>query len=170
MKNTNNSSPKYAQYVLKGDDKMKHVRALAIKFISSLVLLYMILGVAFDMSFGNVFLISLVLGAVSYLIGDLFILPKTNNTIATIADFGLAFLLIWLIGDSITYGDDIVTAAFASAVGVALFEYFFHKYMDNIILKQEANNRISTLRYQTEASEELTPRIPNRKYEDEDEL
>jgi hypothetical protein len=80
---------------------MKHVKALAIKFVSSLVLLSLILGLFFDMAYSNIFLITLVLGVAAYLIGDLLILPRTNNTVATIADFGLAFLIIWLMSESI---------------------------------------------------------------------
>ena len=80
---------------------MKHIKPLAIKFISSLVLLSVILGLFFDMSFGNIFLITLVLGVVSYVIGDLFILRRTNNIIATLADLGLAFLVIRFMSDTL---------------------------------------------------------------------
>lgn len=139
---------------------MKHIKAFAIKFISSLVLLYVILGMFYDMSFGNVFLITLILGAAAYILGDLLILSKTNNTIATVADFGLAFLLIWLIGESLTIGDSLIVPALLSAAGLALFELFFHKYLaNNVFVSREGRyNQTNTLRYQTEVSEELTPR------------
>ena len=61
---------------IKRDERMKHIKPLAIKFISSLVLLSVILGLFFDMSFGNIFLITLVLGVIAYVIGDLIILPR----------------------------------------------------------------------------------------------
>ena len=44
---------------------------VAIKFISILVVLFIILGIFYDMSFGNVLSISVVLALASYLIGDL---------------------------------------------------------------------------------------------------
>jgi hypothetical protein len=149
---------------------MNHLKALAIKFIVSLVLLYMILGMFYDMSFGNVFLITLVLGVASYVIGDLFILPRTNNTVATLADFGLAFMLIWLMGESLTYGDSLFTASLISAAGVALFEYFFHKYMSNSVITRTENDqhRTGNLQYQTEASEELTPNLLSERIYDRD--
>jgi uncharacterized BrkB/YihY/UPF0761 family membrane protein len=141
---------------------MKHIKPLAIKFISSLVLLSVILGLFFDMSFGNIFLITLVLGVVSYVIGDLFILPRTNNIIATLADLGLAFLVIRFMGDALAYGDngDMFRMSLIAAIGVALFEYAFHKYVANRVLNenQSRENQKTTLRYQTEASEELTPK------------
>jgi hypothetical protein len=144
---------------VKGDGVMNHMKALVIKFISSLVILYVVLGLLYDMSFSNVFLITLVLGVASYILGDMLILPRTNNTVATLADFGLAFLVIWLMGESLTYGDSLVTPALIAAAGMAIFEYFFHKYVSNQVIKQEDNNRYQAgnRQFQTEASEELTP-------------
>jgi hypothetical protein len=137
---------------------MKHVKALAIKFVSSLVLLSLILGLLYDMSFSNIFLITLVLGVAAYVIGDLLILPRTNNTVATIADFGLAFLIIWLMSRSLTYGDNHFSMSLIAAIGVALFEYMFHKYVaNNVIPNKGGQQQTRPLQYQTEASEELAP-------------
>jgi hypothetical protein len=139
-------------------DKMKHIKAIAIKFVSSLVLLSIILGLFFDMAFGNIFLISLVLGVAAYIIGDLLILPRTNNTIATIADFGLAFLIIWLMSENLTYGDNHFSMSLIAALGVALFEYMFHKYVaNNVFPDKGGQQQTRQLQYQTEVSEELTP-------------
>jgi Protein of unknown function (DUF2512) len=136
---------------------MKHVKALAIKFVSSLVLLSLILGLLFDMAFSNIFLITLVLGVAAYLIGDLMILPRTNNTVATIADFGLAFLIIWFMSENLTYGDNHFSMSLIAALGVAIFEYMFHKYVANNVIKNQSGQKQQTgkLQYQTEASEEL---------------
>jgi hypothetical protein len=137
---------------------MKHVKALAIKFVSSLVLLSLILGLLFDMAFSNIFLITLVLGVAAYLIGDLLILPRTNNTVATIADFGLAFLIIWFMSENLTYGDNHFSMSLIAALGVALFEYMFHKYVaNNVLPNKDGQQQTRPLQYQTEASEELTP-------------
>lgn len=152
---------------------MKHIKPLAIKFISSLVLLSVILGLFFDMSFGNIFLITLVLSVVSYVIGDLFILRRTNNIIATLADLGLVFLVIRFMGDALANGDngDMFTMSLIAAIGVALFEYAFHKYVANRVLNenQSRENQKTTLRYQTEASEELTPKNTDFRNQNENE-
>ena len=138
---------------------MKHMKNLAIKFISILAVLFIILGIFYDMSFGNVLSISVVLTLASYLIGDLLIFRKTNNTMATIADFALAFLVIWLMGENLTYGDSLIMPALIAAAGIALFETFFHKYVARQIDEaSDHQNRSTNLRYQTEASSELTPR------------
>jgi hypothetical protein len=149
---------------------LKHLRALAVKFLASLAVLYVILGLMYDMSFTNVLLISLVLGLASYVIGDLFLLPKTNNTIAALADFGLAFMIIWILGESLTYGESLLLPSLISAAGIALFEYFFHKYVARNVLEdggREYTNR--NYQYQTEASEELYPVTPDVRSEDEPE-
>jgi hypothetical protein len=143
---------------------MKHVRAFAIKFISTLVLLYIILGVFNDVAFRNVFLISLVVSVAAYLIGDMFILPRTNNTIATLADFGLAFAIIWLMSENLTYGDSMLGEAFTSALALGVFEMMFHRYLANNILPDHDRGEKryqGNLQYQTEASEELTPVRPD---------
>jgi len=145
---------------------MKHLKALAIKFISSLVLLYVILGLFYGMEFGNVFLISLVLGIVSYLIGDLLILPRTNNTVATLADFGLALFFIWFMSENFTRGDNLFTVSLLAALAVTLFEYFFHKYVSRNVTKEDNQERLNSstnLRFQTEASEELSPQSNDMK-------
>jgi uncharacterized BrkB/YihY/UPF0761 family membrane protein len=152
---------------------MKHIKSLAIKFFSSLVLLSVILGLFFDMSFGNIFLITLVLGVVAYVIGDLFILRRTNNIIATLADLGLAFLVIRFMSDILANGDDgdMFTMSLIAAIGVALFEYAFHKYVANRVLNenQSRKNQQTKLRYQTEASEELVPKIIDDSNQNENE-
>lgn len=50
---------------------MKHVRALCLKFIVSLVLLYVVLTLFFGVPFGEMFVLTLFLGVISYLVGDL---------------------------------------------------------------------------------------------------
>ncbi|WP_279401869.1 DUF2512 family protein [Piscibacillus salipiscarius] len=86
---------------------MNHMKLLAIKLASCFVLLYLILGFGYDVSFGNVLMISVVLTLVSYL-GDAFILPRTNNTVATITDFILAYVVIYFMLDMLTIGGDLL--------------------------------------------------------------
>lgn len=135
---------------------MKHLKALLIKFVATFVLLYIILGLMYEMTFGEVFLLSAVLGVAAYLIGDMLILPRTNNAIATIADFGLAWLIIYRFADAMTLDDNVFTASLLATVGVALFELFFHRYLATNTLPNRGNNDAKrNLQYQTEISDEL---------------
>ncbi|WP_427036681.1 YndM family protein [Cytobacillus pseudoceanisediminis] len=143
---------------------MQHFKALALKFLASVVLLYIILGIFFGMSFVNVFIITAILGITAYILGDMVILPRSSNMIATAADFGLAFLLIWFLSSILTNGDNLIAMSIAAALGVALFEYLFHLYL--LRNMTEASNEKGTinqgnLRYNTEVSEDLTPVRPD---------
>ena len=97
---------------------MTHVKALAIKGIMTIIVLYLVLGLGFGFTFGDTLLMTIVLGVISYLLGDLYVLPRWNNMIATLADFGLAFLVIWLMGMPLSLG-----------IVMAIGEYCFHFYM-----------------------------------------
>lgn len=149
---------------------MQHIKALALKFLASLVLLYIILGLFFGMSFVNVFIITAILGITAYILGDMVILPRSSNMIATAADFGLAFLLIWFLSSILTNGDNLIAMSIAAALGVALFEYLFHLYL--LRNMTEASNEKGTinqgnLRYNTEVSEDLTPVRPDVRSEED---
>ncbi|KAA6448921.1 DUF2512 family protein [Bacillus atrophaeus] len=111
---------------------MVHVKALAIKGIMTIIVLYLVLGLGFNFTFGDTLLMTIVLGVVSYLLGDLYVLPKWNNMIATVADFGLAFLVVWLMGMPLSMGLSpgmLALAALFAAIVMAIGEYFFHFYM-----------------------------------------
>ncbi|MCM3090977.1 MULTISPECIES: YndM family protein [unclassified Cytobacillus] len=142
---------------------MPHGKALALKFIGSLVLLYIILGMIFRMSFINVFLITALLCIISYTLGDMLILPRTGNTFAAAADSGLSFVLIWFLSSILTDGENLLAMSIIAAIGTALFEYFFHKYLAKVMTEASSENKGAqhvSLRYSTEASEEITPLNP----------
>lgn len=143
----------------------KHVKAFLIKFIVSFALLYIILGLMYEMTFGEVLLLSAVLGIAAYVIGDILILPRTNNTVATIADFVLAGIVIYLFADGMTAANNVFTITLIATIAVSLFEIFFHRYLENNVLPAD-NNKPSNreLRYQTEISDELGP-DPLEEYE-----
>ncbi len=138
---------------------------MAVKFFISLALLYVILGIGYDVSFGNVFLITLVLGVLSYILGDRIILPRTNNTVATISDFVLSFVVIYLMTDALTVGDDVLQATLISSIALTIFEYFFHKYVASNLDDQESTTDMRPRSVQTESAEEIHP-IDNEKNEE----
>ncbi|OLS38319.1 hypothetical protein BTR22_07490 [Alkalihalophilus pseudofirmus] len=127
---------------------MEHVKTLLIKGAATLVLLYLVLGLGLGMAFENVLVITLVLGVVSYVAGDLVILPKTNNKIATASDGVLAFIVIWLMGMAFGFsgGAMAITALVAAAV-MGAFEFYFHAYIAN---KEVGMNRSGSPKWQTD--------------------
>lgn len=147
-----------------GGVTIKHFSLIGLKILLLLVVLFIILGIGYGVSFGNVLFISIVLGISAYLIGDLLILSRTNNTIATVADFGIAFVIIYLMTDGLTVGGNPFAAALVSAVVVAIAEVIFHKYVaKRLDMNSDTFIPINRTNYITETSDELTP------YKDEEE-
>jgi hypothetical protein len=85
-------------------DKMKHLKALLIKFVMSAVVLGIVLTGIYNYDFSDIMLISLVLTVVAYALGDLLVYRnaaddsdyKKRNIVATISDLILSFLVIWI--------------------------------------------------------------------------
>lgn len=144
---------------------MSHILRIAIKFIAAVVVLGIIDALGYDLGASDILGISAVLAIVSYVVGDLFILRATNNTVATIADFALAFVILYLMINTMTVENNVFSASLIGSLIIAAFELFFHRMLkrepDKMAGNQASNQRqtMQTGRpqYQTEASSELTP-------------
>ena len=99
---------------------MKHIVALLIKYTAITTVLLIVLSIFQGISIPRVLLISLFLTGVAYLIGDLFILPKYGNMIATMADFGLTFFGIWLLTSLFTNLDTTRNIGFSSFIATLI--------------------------------------------------
>jgi hypothetical protein len=113
---------------------MKHVKALLLKFVMIAVVLEIVLNMLTNLTFGDILYISAAVTILAYIIGDLLILPVTNNTVATVADAGLALATIYLFNfiwgiSEISFIDALISAA---VLGVG--EWFFHKYVSSNVL------------------------------------
>lgn len=139
---------------------MKYVLALFIKLVMLTVVLWIILGGFFGVSFINILATSAIFLGIAFIAGDLLILPKVGNGWSTIADFGLAWLAFWLLGfwlfeQPVSLG----AAAFSSAVGYAIWEIFFHNYMQKYVLigssSRHENKDLSPKNLQTEFGSDM---------------
>jgi F0F1-type ATP synthase assembly protein I len=137
----------------KEEIKLKHVIALAIKFVMIAAVLLIILTGFFDVSFADTLSISLALTLIAYAMGDLLIFRRagdrseqsTRNSIATIADVAVAILVIWIVGEALVgSGTDIVTPAIISGLFIGGGEWFFHQYLDSKVFRERAERRSST--------------------------
>lgn len=144
---------------------MEHLKLFAMKFIFTVAILFVLLGAGFNISFGNVILISLALSLVGYAVGDRIVLDRTKNTTATLIDVVFIFGFVYFMTDALTIGDGVLTASVLSALSLALFEYFFHQSVVRTLEENETDSETFSLggEVRTEVSEELTP------YEDEKE-
>ena len=149
---------------------MEHVKALLIKFVMITAVLWIVLGGFYDVGFADILMISVLLTGVSYLAGDLFLLPRLENWSATFADLGLAFAGVWFLGNFLFEQNiQLGNAAIISALIIAVGEYFFHKYMANEVLTEEVirsdEEKALIRQYQAEYSEELDGGSENDKKE-----
>lgn len=71
---------------------------------------------------------SLFLTLASYVLGDLAILPRTNNTFASLSDFILSFSLLW-VACTIFYQPYLLSGLFFTAFAISVVEFFFHAYL-----------------------------------------
>ncbi|MDL4839359.1 YndM family protein [Aquibacillus rhizosphaerae] len=138
---------------------MKHIKAIGIKFIVISIVLFSILASFYTATLTDILLLSVLITGVAYVVGDLYILPRFGNLVATTADFGLSFFAIWVLSNLLFLADyGVVTASFFSAVLISSSEALFHIYMQNKILNHQKDmyiDRKSTMgNLQTEFAEE----------------
>jgi hypothetical protein len=116
---------------------LKHVSALGLKFVMTTVLLWLVMFF-FRIPFATILWMSVILTVVSYVVGDLAILPIGGNFVASLADFGLTCVGVWLMGQFVfDKQQSLLVAAFSAAVLMFFGEWFFHAYLKNSMLKRE---------------------------------
>lgn len=77
---------------------MKHLTILLIKFISSLIAFGIGLDLFFDANFVDILSFSLFVTSVSYVVGEMVILPQLGRRAAAVADFLFSYLSVWIFG------------------------------------------------------------------------
>jgi uncharacterized SAM-binding protein YcdF (DUF218 family) len=134
---------------------MKYLGPLVIKFLMTTAVLWIVLGLFFGVTFGDIIMTSIILTVVASL-GDLFILPRIGNTSASIADFALTWAIVWMVGSNM-YGDGIAigTAGFVSAIAITVGEVFFHRYLKNLVFKDEKYKESKVAYFPTNYQTEL---------------
>ncbi|MEC0305884.1 DUF2512 family protein [Paenibacillus lautus] len=68
------------------------------------------------------------IGVASYLVGDLLILPRTHNMIATVADAGLVLVMLWMISELANWTLEFSVILLITVLA-GIFEYFFHIWL-----------------------------------------
>ena len=136
---------------------MKYVLAFFIKFALTTGILWVTLGLIFQISFSSLMMTSLILTAVAFA-GDMLILPRIGNIAAAVGDFALAYIGIWGIG-ALLYDNALSVdgAALIAAFLITISELFYHRYLRNFVFDyvDGEENHINSDSLQTEVSEEF---------------
>lgn len=113
--------------------EVNHGKALSIKLGALLVVFIAILTLGFEVPWYHAAWISIAVGLIAYGVGDMFVLRKFGNLTATIADFGLVFLLtwffLWILDFDIAADTNFALMALYTALATAVVEYFFHNWL-----------------------------------------
>ncbi|MFJ7827384.1 YndM family protein [Psychrobacillus sp. NPDC096623] len=117
-----------------------YMKAFLMKFVMITLVLWVVLGIFYDVSIPDILVTSVVLSVVGY-VGDIFILPKIGNVWATISDFVLAYAVIYFLGSTI-YEQPMAlgSAAFISALLLMIGELYLHRYMHTNIFEPKKSN------------------------------
>jgi hypothetical protein len=115
---------------------MKHIGAILLKYVMVAVILEIVLGWLTGNSFTNILVISAAVTVVSYLVGDLLILAKSNNTITTIFDGVVTLIVLLLFNYARGYSILTFTTALISTVVLAVGEIFFHRFVVRNVLPE----------------------------------
>lgn len=140
---------------------MEHVKAIGIKWIFTIIILLSLLAIFEAATFQQILLISFILTGVTYIVGDLMVLPALGNIVTTIIDFGLSFLSVWMLSALfIEQSATVVLIAAAAAYFFSMCEALFHAYMKERVLpkKQGIVIPFPNMQLQTEFSEEIYPK------------
>ncbi|SET58838.1 Protein of unknown function [Oceanobacillus limi] len=143
---------------------MFHTKTIGIKLIVSIIVVYSIFGIFGNASLSDLLWVSILLTAISYFIGDRLILPRYGNVVATIADFPLAFLTLWLLGSFlVTFETPIISTSLMAAFFLTCAEPLIHAYLQNQTEGGKREQPIATDRLQTEFAEETDAQDINKK-------
>lgn len=108
---------------------MKNLTNIVIKSILVLAVLFILIPVFGRSTWTQVIITGLVLVALSYLAGDMWILPKFGNMVAVLADLGLGALLVWAMAQALPQFILPSAGVWTIAVVLAAGEWFFHLYL-----------------------------------------
>jgi hypothetical protein len=111
---------------------MKYGKAFLIKLLRFAVNFSLFIGLVFHEPFTLVLMLVLIMSPITYLIGDLFILPKFGSTVALLLDAPLIFGGIWwlhvLFGAPVGFGQFFLFSLVTMAVCVE--EFIYHIYVE----------------------------------------
>ncbi|WP_347488118.1 DUF2512 family protein [Desulfoscipio sp. XC116] len=107
----------------------KTATALIIKFIMTFVFAGIALAFIDHNTWGWIFVVAVVGTALNYFVGDLLVLPKYGNIVASVGDGVMASLTAYIISLLAPAFRTSFTALAILAVLIAVGEYFFHQYL-----------------------------------------
>ncbi|QOY35052.1 YndM family protein [Anaerobacillus isosaccharinicus] len=138
---------------------MKHFKILLLKFVVSIVVFWISIGLFFGATLVEIISFALLVTVVSYLIGDQILLPRIGNRNSVVVDFFLTYLLVWVFGGGLLHSYLMVAwGSIISATLIAGSEVFVHSYiLKNVKPVVRENQRSFNQSFAFELAEEQDP-------------
>ncbi len=123
-----------------------YAKTFLIKFVMVTLVVWLVLGMYYEVSVMNVLLTSIALTVLGY-IGDIFLMPRIGNVFATFGDFILGFLVVYGMG-ALLYPDiPLGTAAFVISLILSIGEMWLHQYIQMHVFEPMVMNPLDKKGY-----------------------
>ncbi|GGE56584.1 membrane protein [Pullulanibacillus camelliae] len=139
---------------------MQQIGILLIKWLTCILAFTIALDLFFNATLIDILSFSLAVTLISYFIGDRLILPLLGNRIASISDFILTYVSVWVFGSILLNNYmQVAWGSLISAVLISFAEIFIHRFILNHTPNREAIHKrsVNGLDYSTEFSEDQDP-------------
>ncbi|UOF91999.1 YndM family protein [Fodinisporobacter ferrooxydans] len=118
---------------------MKYGKAFVIKILRFALNLFLFVGIVFNEPFRVALTLVLVLAPVTFLLGDMLILPKLGNVGAVLLDapliFGGILALHVMLGVHLTYGHFFLFSLIT--VALCIEEFMYHNYIERKVFGKD---------------------------------
>ncbi len=108
---------------------MKNLTNLILKTAMTWLLLVLLIPVFGRGTWSQALITGLLLVLLSYVVGDLWLLPKFGNMAAIIADFGIFVIGIWAMVKALPQFIITTSGYWIIALALTAGEWFFHQYL-----------------------------------------
>ena len=115
------------------------VKSFLIKFVMIFATVFIVLGWYYNVGLVDVLITTIALLVLGY-IGDIFLLPRIGNSLATLGDLILDILVIYGIGTILYNEIPLLNAALATSLILILGELFLHPYIEKKISDKHATD------------------------------
>lgn len=123
-----------------------------------------------DASLLGIVATAVILAVISYFIGDQFILRRSNNLIATIADGVLAYAYLWVVASTFNWTlsqRELITTVIALVIVEAIYHTMLHRFWDEP--REQINDRERFNPKQKVATQEFGEELGRRNTEKKEE-
>lgn len=116
---------------------MEHARSLVIKFTIYAAILSVALWVVAQLPVMTALVTALIVAVLTYVIGDLWLLPNYGNLVSSFVNAVIAAVAIWLVFLGLFPPAPAVFVILVAAVLIGIADYFYHQYLKDALFREK---------------------------------